>query len=269
MKDRIISAIEGFVFRHRFKLVIGFAALTLVMGWFASHTHVDAGFKKTLPLEHPYIQTFTEYESEFGGANRIVIALMARDGDIFTPEFFAALEKATDAVFFLPGVDRAQVQSLFTPNVRYVEVVDDGFAGGNVIPADFTPTPENFDRVRENIIKSGKLGQLVANDFSGAIITAQLLEIDPTTGAQLDYMAVAAALENKVRDQFEGWAMDVRFGVHIIGFAKVIGDISDGAQNVIFFFAIAFVITGVLVLFYSQSLKLTAFTLGCAFIAVI
>jgi predicted RND superfamily exporter protein len=269
MKEKIIGAIEGFVFRFRFALVLGFAALTLVMGWFASQTHVDAGFKKTLPLEHPYIQTFTQYESEFGGANRIVIALMARDGTIFTPEFFAALENATDAVFFLPGVNRAQVQSLFTPNVRYVEVVDDGFAGGNVIPAGFTPTPENFDLVRENIIKSGKLGQLVANDFSGAIISAQLLEIDPTTGEQIDYIKVAQALEDQVRDEFESWAIDVRFGVHIIGFAKVIGDISDGAQNVIFFFLIAFVITGILVLFYSQSLKLTAFTLGCAFIAVV
>jgi len=269
MKDKIISAIEEFVFRFRFALVLGFTALTLVMGWFATHTHVDAGFKKTLPLEHPYIQTFTQYESDFGGANRIVIALMARDDTIFTPEFFAALEKATDAVFFLPGVDRSQVQSLFTPNVRYVEVVDAGFAGGNVIPADFTPTPENFQLVRENIIKSGKLGQLVANDFSGAIISAQLLEVDPATGEQLDYMKVSRALEEQVRGEFEGWALDVHLGVHIIGFAKVIGDISDGAENVIFFFVVAFVITGLLVLFYSQSLKLTAFTLGCAFIAVV
>jgi len=269
MKDKIISAIEEFVFRFRFALVLGFTALTLVMGWFATHTHVDAGFKKTLPLEHPYIQTFTQYESDFGGANRIVIALMARDGTIFTPEFFAALEKATDAVFFLPGVDRSQVQSLFTPNVRYVEVVDAGFAGGNVIPAGFTPTPKNFELVRENIIKSGKLGQLVANDFSGAIISAQLLEVDPSTGEQLDYMKVSRALEEQVRGEFDGWALDVHLGVHIIGFAKVIGDISDGAENVIFFFAVAFVITGLLVLFYSQSLKLTAFTLGCAVIAVV
>ena len=239
------------------------------MGWFASKTYVDASFSKMLPQDHPYIDTFKEYESEFGGANRIVIALMAKDGNIFTPEFFATLDRATDAVFFLPGVDRAQVQSLFTPNVRYVEVVDDGFAGGNVIPAGFTPSPANFEIVRANIIKSGKLGILVANDFSGAIISAQLLEIDPTTGDQLDYIEVARALEEKIRAQYEGQAIDVHLGVHIIGFAKVIGDISDGAQNVLFFFAVAFVITGLLVFFYSQSAKLTAFTLSCATIAVV
>lgn len=269
MKAKIINAIESFVFRFRFTLVLVFAVLTVLMGWFASKTYVDASFSKMLPQDHPYIDTFKEYESEFGGANRIVIALMAKDGNIFTPEFFATLDRATDAVFFLPGVDRAQVQSLFTPNVRYVEVVDDGFAGGNVIPAGFTPSPANFEIVRANIIKSGKLGILVANDFSGAIISAQLLEIDPTTGDQLDYIEVARALEEKIRAQYEGRAIDVHLGVHIIGFAKVIGDISDGAQNVLFFFAVAFVITGLLVFFYSQSAKLTAFTLSCATIAVV
>jgi len=269
VKDRIVTAVENFVFRWRTLLVVFFAALTGLMGWFASKTYVDASFSKMLPQDHPYIETFKQYEAEFGGANRIVIALMAKDGDIFSPEFFVTLEKATDAVFFLPGVDRAQVQSLFTPNVRYVEVVDDGFAGGNVIPADFTPSRENFAKVRENIIKSGKLGQLVANDFSGAIISAQLLEIDPTTGERLDYIKVAEALEERIRSQYEGWAVDVHLGVHIIGFAKVIGDISDGAQNVLFFFAVAFVITGLLVFFYSQSTKLTVFTLTCAFIAVL
>ena len=269
MKAKIINAIESFVFRFRFTLVLVFAVLTVLMGWFASKTYVDASFSKMLPQDHPYIDTFKEYESEFGGANRIVIALMAKDGNIFTPEFFATLDRATDAVFFLPGVDRAQVQSLFTPNVRYVEVVDDGFAGGNVIPAGFTPSPANFEIVRANIIKSGKLGILVANDFSGAIISAQLLEIDPTTGDQLDYIEVARALEEKIRAQYEGQAIDVHLGVHIIGFAKVIGDISDGAQNILFFFAVAFVITGLLVFFYSQSAKLTAFTLSCATIAVV
>lgn len=269
MKKALISVIESFVFGQRTVLVFAFAALTVLMGWFASRTYVDASFSKMLPQDHPYIDTFKTYEAEFGGANRIVIALMAKDGNIFSPEFFATLEKATDAVFFLPGVDRAQVQSLFTPNVRYVEVVDEGFAGGNVIPADFTPTPENFDKVRENIIKSGKLGQLVANDFSGAIISAQLLEVDPTTGERLDYITVARALEERIRDQYEGWAVDVHLGVHIIGFAKVIGDISDGARNVLFFFAVAFVITALLVFVYSQSIKLTAFTLACAFIAVV
>src|ERR1035437_759777 len=237
----MLDRFSSWIFRHRLPLVCFFAALTAVMAGFASRLQVSASFNKSLPLDHPYIRTFTKYQSEFGGANRVLIALMVNHGDIFTPEYFAQLRKVTDETTYLPSVDRAQVQSLFTPNVRYIEVIEDGFAGGNVIPADFTPTPANFSRVRENIIKSGKLGQLVANDFTGAIVSAQLLEIDPRTGAKIDYPSVADGLE-AIRHRVEQ-ANGGRISVHIIGFAKVIGDISDGARNVLFLFAVSIVVT--------------------------
>jgi predicted RND superfamily exporter protein len=149
----MLEKFTAWMFRWRTPLVVAFAALTGVMAYFAAHVRVDASFNKSLPKEHPYIQTFTKHEAAFGGANRVIVALMAREGeDIFTPRFFEQLKQVTDEVTFLPSVDRSQVQSLFTPNVRYVEVVEDGFSGGNVIPADFAPTPEGFSRVRENII---------------------------------------------------------------------------------------------------------------------
>jgi hypothetical protein len=51
------------------------------------------------------------------------------------------LQQVTDDVFFIPGVDRTQVMSLYTPNVRFTEVVEDGISGGNVIPDDFEFDP--------------------------------------------------------------------------------------------------------------------------------
>ena len=238
------------------------------MGWYAAHLHVDASFNKGLPLDHPYIRTFTKYQSEFGGANRVIVALMAQKGDIFTPEFFKLLKEATDEIFFLPGVDRAQVQSLFTPNVRYTEVVEDGFSGGNVIPSDFDPLREgSLARVRENIIKSGKIGQLVANDFTGAIVSAQLLEVDPTTGKKLDYLRVARELETlRTRIERES-AGQVR--VHIIGFAKVMGAVGDGARGVLLLFGISIIVTALLVWYYAGRWKISGAPVLCSFIAVI
>ena len=260
-----IATIEAFVFRRRIALVLVFAALTVLMGFYCSRLRVDASFNKQLPLQHPYIQTFTKYQDQFGGANRVLIALVAKEGTIFTPEFFQTLKHATDEVFFMPGVDRSQVQSLFTPNVRYVEVVEDGFSGGTVIPADFKGTAEDLVRVRENVIKSGKVGQLVANDFTGAIISAQLLETDPATGKKLDYIAVSHEFETRIRQKFES----NKVNVHIIGFAKVIGDVSQGARGVIIFFFVSFFVTGVLVYLYSHSLRMTIPPLICSFVAVV
>ncbi|MES2693447.1 MAG: RND family transporter, partial [Verrucomicrobiota bacterium] len=114
----MLARFTAWMFRYRTPLVCGFAALTAVMLYFATQLRVDASFNKSLPRDHPYIRTFEKYQREFGGANRVLVALMAREGDIFTAPFFAQLRRVTDEVTFTPAVDRPQVQSLFTPNVR-------------------------------------------------------------------------------------------------------------------------------------------------------
>ncbi|NNF68805.1 MAG: MMPL family transporter, partial [Acidimicrobiia bacterium] len=272
MTSRITSKLEGAIFGHRRLVIVLFLVVTAFMAFSASRIGIDAGFAKLLPLKHEYMQTYLEHRQQFGGANRLLIALRVREGDIFTPEFFEALKVATDEVFFIPGVDRAQVSSLWTPNTRFTEVVEDGIAGGNVIPADFRPTPEGLDQVRKNILKAGIVGRLVANDFSGAIISAQLLDVNPSTGEPLDYVEVSAQLEEKIRARFqpdiEVSVESAPVNVHMIGFAKVIGDITAGASRVLLFFAVAFFITSVLVYVYSQSIKLTIIPLACSLIAV-
>ncbi|HVU32835.1 MAG TPA: MMPL family transporter [Opitutaceae bacterium] len=263
----MLAAFTRWMFRWRTPLVAVFALLTAVMAYFAAHVRVDASFNKTLPLGHPYIRTFTKYQAEFGGANRIIVALVAQKGDIFNRKFFQELKQVTDEVTFLPAVDRPQVQSLFTPNVRYIEVVEDGFSGGDVIPANFTPTARNFAKVRENIIKSGKLGQLVANDFTGAIVSAQLLDDDPRTGAKIDYARVSAGLES-IRQRVERDSHGA-IRVHIIGFAKVIGDVNAAARNVLFLFAASVIVTALLVWDYAGRWKLAAAPIIASLIAVI
>ncbi len=273
MLSSITSKIEHAIFGHRRVVIALFLVATVFMAYSASRIGIDASFAKLLPLEHEYMQTYVKHRTQFGGANRILIALMAKDGDIMTPEFFEALKTVTDEVFFIPGVDRARVTSLVTPNTRFTEVVEDGISGGNVVPADFRPTPEGLAQVRENILKAGIVGRLVANDFSGAIVSAQLQEVNPNTGERLDLIQVAEQLEEKIRSRY-GNGMDVvvetsAVDLHMIGFAKVMGDISAGTQRVVLFFAFALLITAILVYVYSQSIRLTVVPLACSIAAVI
>ncbi len=264
MLKRLVEALGALLFGQRVAFLVLFVLLTLLLAASSSRLYVDAGFEKMIPLEHEYMQIFVEYRNTFGGANRVLVALRQHEGDIYNPEFMEKLRAATDEVFFIPGVDRATVTSLFTPNVRFIEVVEDGFAGGNVIPAEFEGTPEDLDTVRENVLKSGRVGRLVANDHRAAMITAELLEIDPNTGERLDYLAVARQLE-ELRERHATDGLDV----HIIGFAKAVGDITDGARGVLMFFLVAFAITAVLLFFYSGSAKLSALTLMCAMVPVV
>ncbi len=278
-KPTLGDRLERLIFGHRPVVIGAFVLATAWLGWAAAGLRIDAGFAKLLPLKHPYMATFMKYQQEFGGANRVLVAVMSRNGDMFTPEFFEVLKNVTDEVFFLPGVDRGRVQSLFTPNVRYTEVVEDGIAAGNVIPDDFEPTREGLEAVRRNILKAGIVGRLVANDFSGAIVSAELMEFDPETGRRLDFIAVAQEIETRVRQKFDAASLaeshvkivveSSPVDIHVIGFSKVMGDIAHGVRRVALFFLITFAITSVLVYLYAQSLKLAALVLACAVVAVV
>ncbi len=265
----LIQGLSNLLFNHRALMLAIFAALTVFLAWSASGLKVDAGFKKMIPLEHPYMKTFTDYEQTFGGANRIIVALIREPAEgqtttIFDKAFMADLKAATDDLFYIKGVDRPTVQSLFTPNVRFIEIVEGGFAGGNVIPATFQGEPDDLETVRRNVQKAGLVGRLVSNDLHGALIRADLLDVDPETGEKLNYPRIAAELEAlRAKYQKDG------ITVHIIGFAKAVGDITEGAKGVIAFFLIAFVITALLLLWYTKSAKLTGVALVCALLPVL
>lgn len=253
------------MFSNRILILVLFTALTAFTGYNALKLRVDAGFEKLLPFNHEYIKTLVHYQDDFGTGNQVVVALIQKEGTIFNPKFFEAMKLATDEVFFLPGIARSTVTSIFTPNVRYIEVVEDGFSGGNVVPAEFRPTEKWMPIVRNNIIKSGRLGSLVASDFSGALIRAELIERDPTTRQPLDYQKVAADLESKIRTKFETDAIDVR----IIGFAKSTGDIANGARDVVIFFGITLLITAILLWLYTRSLILSLLPPAVSLVAVV
>jgi hypothetical protein len=266
MKFRVAEFLETLLFANRKATAALFAALSLLLLYFATQLKIDAGFTKQIPLSHPYMQTFTKHGAEFGGANRVMIAVAARDGkDLFTPQFLTAFKKVSDEVFFMPGVNRTTVRSLFTPNERFVEIVEGGFSGGNLVPADFDYSEAGAQLVKENVIKAGAVGRLVASDFSAAMISAQLVEIDPATGAKLDYLQVAKHLEERIRAPFE----NEQISIHIIGFAKAMGDIASGARGVLLFFGVSFLCTAVLVFFFTHSIALTVLPLLTSVIAVI
>jgi uncharacterized protein len=262
----LVSRLERLIFGHRRLILVAFALGTALLATLALYgLRIDTSFNKTLPVQHKYMRTYLDPRvAEFRGANRVLIALIARDGNMFTPEFFAALRKATDEVIVMDGIDRTRVQSIFTPNVRYLEVVEDGIEAGNVIPADFTPTAANMARVRDNIRKAGIIGRLVANDFSGALVSAIVLDQD-AQGRPVDPIKVAHELERQVRQGIQGHGIDVL----MIGFAKVMGDIADGADSVVLFAAITLLLTLLAVRLYCQSWRVAFVPVLCSCVAVI
>jgi len=263
--QRLIATLAHITIARRKLILILTCVLTVLLGASALRTHLDAGFNKLIPMRHAYMAAFLEHASNFSGANRVLVSVRWKgEGDIYNEEFLKTLRAVTDEVFFIPGVNRGQLYSLFTANVRYIEVTEDGFVGEVVIPSHFTADAAGLAQVRSNVAKSGQIGSLVGVDLKSAMVRADLLEINPQTGERLDYRSVAEKLEG-IRTKFN----DPHIEIHIVGFAKVLGDVMEGLMIVIGFFGIAFLITTLLLWLYARSANITLVALTVALLPVI
>ncbi len=264
---------ERLVFNNRLMVVFIFTAITLFLGYQALQVRPDTSFGKMIPLEHPYIVNMLEHQNDLANlGNSIRIAVAIEDGDIFTTEYMETLKQINDEVFFLPGVDRSNLRSLWTPNVRWTEVTEYGFDGGPVTNHPSYTNEQDLDELRANVLKSGEIGRLVANNFKSSIIDVPLQEFYPNPENQsellrLDYADFSHQLEEKVRDRFQSENPNIK--IHIVGFAKKVGDLIDGLMGVVAFFGIAFLITFVLLYLFTWCIRSTVSVLVTTVIAVI
>lgn len=259
---RLLARLEDFCFARRASVLAVLAVLTAVMAFFALQLRMDAGFDKQMPVGHEYVKTFNAYRNDVLGANRLNIVVQARQGSIWTPAGLKRLYEVTQAVTYLPNVDRLGVQSLWTPNSFVNEITEEGFRADPLIAG--TVTPEQIDDaliagIRQAASQGGFIGTLVSRDETSAMIVAELAETD-REGHKLDYVAYNRLLEQQIRAKYE----DAGFEVQIIGFAKQIGDIAEGASSVLVFCAIALVLTALAVWWYCRSLRFTLLPIVCS-----
>ncbi|MCQ9426157.1 RND family transporter [Pseudomonas sp. LJDD11] len=271
--DEQATFLERLIFNNRPTVIILCLLTTLVLVWQALQVRPSTSFEKMIPLQHPFIQNMLTHRNDLGNlGNSVRISVESLDGDIFSRDYMETLRQIHDEAFYIPGVDRSAMKSLWSPSVRWTEVTEEGFAGGEVIPKSYDGGQDSLDTLRNNVLKSGQVGRLVANDFRSSIVEIPLLEAYPDPNDQsvlltLDYQQFSHQLEEKIRDKFQ--AQNPQIKVHIVGFAKKVGDLIDGLFMVVAFFGIAFVITLVLLIWFTRCLRSTIAVLCTTLIAVI
>tara|TARA_R110000824_G_scaffold390760_2_gene587511 strand:- start:201713 stop:204052 length:2340 start_codon:yes stop_codon:yes gene_type:complete len=263
-----VRFVEWVVFKGRLLILALLAVFTLVMGYYALQLKMEAGFLKQVPTNHEYVQTFLRYQDEVPGANIILVAVRAREGSIWNADFLKRLSEVTEEVTFLPGVRRTTVRSLWSTTTRVTENTEEGINSYPVVPRNVTAntiTDEDAATIRDRALNGGHKGFLISNDQTAALIIAELQELDPITREKLDYLDLADRLEKQVREKFE----DDKTKIEIVGFAKFIGDIADGASSVVIFFALAFVLTTLAVYIFVRSAQLTFLAVFCSLVSVV
>lgn len=268
MITKLIQRLDAMFFGHRGAVLAVLGVVTLAMGYFAAQLRLDAGFDKQLPIGHEYTDTFFKYREMLFGANRLIVVVHSRQGDMWNLSFLRRLSAVTHAVMYMPGVDRNTVSSLWTPNTRVLLITEEGFQARDVIGGDVTPDNLNADsvaQIRENVVLGGYVGSLVANDYSGAMVVADLLDYNPRTKERTDYIELGKRIEQEIRRKFE----DAEVEIQIIGFAKQISDIAEGAKSVLQFFVVALALTALAVYWYSRSVAFTFSALVCSLVSLV
>ena len=257
--------LERLIFNNRVVLLGIFLIITLFLGYNAIKIKPNASFERMIPLKHPFIVNMMKHESDLENiGNFIRIAVSVKHGTIYNKDYMKTLKHVTDDVFYLPGVDRSGLKSLWTPNVRWVQVTEQGFQGGAVIPDDYNGSQKSLDQLRQNIGRSGEVGQLVADDFKSSIVYAPLYEKDPRTGKKINYAELSQKLE-KLRQKYD---KDPNIQIHIIGFAKLVGDLITGIKSIAMFAIITILLTAIFLYWYSRCIAGTLVPIITSIIAV-
>ncbi|MCC7041322.1 MAG: MMPL family transporter [Burkholderiales bacterium] len=262
----LVAWTERWLFGHRRLVLVLFALATLFLGYHAAQVKVETSYFKMIPQAHPYSRNFLQYFDDLRPLGNVLrVSVANRTGDIYDAKYLETLRRVSDAVFYVPGVDRGNMKSLWTPNATWVEMTEDGLRGGTMIPSTYRGRPEDVEQVRRNVMRSGAVGSLVALDESAAMIVAPLLDRDPQTGDPLDYGKLSDALEETVRAAFESDQVEIQ----IIGFAKVVGDLIAGTKYIAGFFALSVLLTTLCLYAFCRCPRSTAMTILCCLIAVI
>ena len=267
------SLLERAVFNNRRLVMLACAVVTVLLALLAAtKLTLGASFDKMIPRSHPFIQNYLENRVELRGlGNALRIVVENPKGDIYDPAYQATLRKIHDEIFLTPGVDRAWVKSLWAPGVRWTEVTEEGFRGGPVMPDNYDGSATATEQLRANIARSGIVGSLVGNDFKSSMLVVPLLDAEAGKGGKadaaqrIDYRELSQAIE-KIRTRVEA---DGSVRMHVIGFAKLVGDLIDGLLQVSLYFALAALIAAAIIWLYTRCLRSTALVMACSLVAVV
>ena len=258
------SWLERLLFNHR-PIIIALCVLVTAAGAYnVPRLQINTSFESLIPTDHPFIINYLRHKEDVRGLSNTVRIVVETNGSVLDRQYLEALKAINDQVFLLPGVDRAFMRSLWTPGTRWLMVTEEGMDGGPVMPFDYDGSATAIEQLRTNIERSGQIGQLVSPDFKSSIILVPLIDVDQETGRTLDYGALAAQLE-AIRAQYQGGNIQV----HIVGFAKIVGDLIAGFQSILRFFFVSVAIAVAFLFWYTRCVRSTALVVLCSLTAVI
>lgn len=209
-----------FVVRHPWWVLVATALVTAGFGVQMTRVRMVIDPKTILPQHHPFVQLNNVIEDVFGGSRVVVVGIVAKRGDVFTPEILATIKTLTDEIKKIPGIKEENVVSLADRKVKFVTATGEAIEVQRLMP-EVPRTPEEIAAFRRRVFSNDLyVNSLVSADGRAAAIITDFREWVPTwqenqgshgeqrSSVALDGTAAAKDWPTKVED----WASESWFG---------------------------------------------------------
>jgi len=104
------------IIKYRLALILIIAALTGVMGYYASRVQMSYDFARTVPLDDPDMIALTDFKKQFGEDGNVIVVGM-KDSAIYKLENFKAYRELNNRISKIAGVNGA----LSLASLQYIE----------------------------------------------------------------------------------------------------------------------------------------------------
>lgn len=163
--------------KHRFPALCLISLVTLFFLYEIVRLEVATSFGDLLPQQHPYIKVHNEFQDRFGGANVISVAVKVKNGDIFNTETLGKIQRLTEELDRLEGVNHYQIVSLAHKKIKHVEATTWGLEVSAVMWPEIPSTPAEMAALRDRVHHEPTVyGGLVSLDEKMALISAAFIE---------------------------------------------------------------------------------------------
>jgi predicted RND superfamily exporter protein len=144
--------------------------LTLFFVFCLRNLSIQTSLGDLAPQKHPYMEIQKQLMDIFGGLNQVSIALVVKEGDIFTKDTLDKVVRITKKLYLLDGVNPGRIVSLSARKIKNTRAYEDGFEVKRLMrhPPE---TPAEMEELKESIIRNPMYyGPLVSKDLKSTQI---------------------------------------------------------------------------------------------------
>jgi uncharacterized protein len=231
----LLGSYARWVVRQRVAVVVAVTIATAVLALAIGRLHIEVDPDRQLPQEHPFIKALNQVHQIFGDKNLVVIGLVPKDGQVYSPRFLAKVAEVTERIAAIPGAHRDLIQSIASRHVKAIRGTADGMDVERVMVVPPTDAA-GAEKVRERVLSSPMfVDTLVSRDGTATAIQASF-ELTP---ALPDYRRLEAAVREAIAKSDDG-----TFDAQVSGVVVFLAQLSAYTARIAYTFPIALLVIG-------------------------